>query len=206
MDIRDRARFFEVLFDAVPSPIFFKDKEGVYRSCNRAFEEYTCLSKDKILGKTDYDLGCEKIAAAHHEIDLSLIRNRQVQYYEVSQRNPDGSRRDTIFHKACYLDETGSVIGLVGVLIDVTERRTIEEERQRLVESLQAALAEVKTLRGLLPICSHCKKIRDDTGYWHQLEIYIEGHSDVRFSHGICDTCAKSYYSGRPKKHRDTGK
>lgn len=59
---------------------------------------------------------------------------------------------------------------------------------------LQAALAQVKTLRGLLPICAHCKQIRDDKGYWHQLETYLQTHSDITFSHGICRTCAEKYY------------
>jgi len=62
------------------------------------------------------------------------------------------------------------------------------------LQDLQAALSEVKTLRGFLPICSYCKKIRDDKGYWNQIESYIQGHSDAEFSHSICQECAKKYY------------
>src|SRR3989339_829219 len=62
-------------------------------------------------------------------------------------------------------------------------------------EALEKALAEVKTLSGLLPICSHCKKIRDDKGYWNQIESYIQKHSEAEFTHGICQECAKKYYS-----------
>lgn len=61
-------------------------------------------------------------------------------------------------------------------------------------EDLEKALAEVKTLSGLLPICSNCKKIRDDKGYWNQIEGYIQQHSEAEFSHGICQECAKKYY------------
>lgn len=64
----------------------------------------------------------------------------------------------------------------------------------QLNRELQAALMQVKTLRGLLPICSHCKQIRDDKGYWQQLETYLQKHSDITFSHGICRTCAEKYY------------
>jgi AmiR/NasT family two-component response regulator len=67
-------------------------------------------------------------------------------------------------------------------------------ELRRLNAELQDALAEVKTLSGLLPICSSCKKIRDDEGYWNQLETYIQEHSNVMFSHGLCPDCAKKLY------------
>jgi sensor domain CHASE-containing protein len=68
------------------------------------------------------------------------------------------------------------------------------KERQRLIDELENALAEVKTLSGMLPICSQCKKIRDDKGYWNQIESYIGKHSDAQFSHGICPDCAKELY------------
>jgi len=61
-------------------------------------------------------------------------------------------------------------------------------------ENLEAALSKIKTLSGMLPICSHCKKIRDDKGYWNQVESYIHEHTDAEFSHGICPDCAKKYY------------
>jgi CheY-like chemotaxis protein len=64
----------------------------------------------------------------------------------------------------------------------------------QLIEELQAARGEIKVLSGLLPICSHCKKIRDDEGYWHQLEEYIQKHSDAQFSHGLCEACAAKHY------------
>lgn len=74
------------------------------------------------------------------------------------------------------------------------ERKQAEVERERLIQELKEALAQVKTLRGLLPICSGCKKIRDDQGYWNQIETFIVNHSDAQFSHGICPDCAKKYF------------
>jgi len=68
------------------------------------------------------------------------------------------------------------------------------QELRRLNAELQKALAEVKRLSGLLPICSACKKIRDDEGYWHQVEVYIRDHSDADFSHGLCPDCAQKLY------------
>ena len=73
-------------------------------------------------------------------------------------------------------------------------QHAMDQERERLVAELQEALAQVKTLRGLIPICMNCKKIRDDEGYWHQLEVYIRDHSDAEFSHGLCSECAQKMY------------
>lgn len=77
---------------------------------------------------------------------------------------------------------------------DITERKGIEEEREKLIFELQEALARVKTLSGMLPICSSCKKIRDDKGYWRQIEVYVRDHSEADFSHGICPECSKKLY------------
>lgn len=77
---------------------------------------------------------------------------------------------------------------------DRLARRQAEAEQARLVVELQAALASIKTLRGLIPICASCKKIRDDHGYWTQVEVYIRDHSEAEFSHGICPGCMKKLY------------
>lgn len=78
--------------------------------------------------------------------------------------------------------------------LEIAERKRAEEERERLIQELQRALAEVKRLSGLLPICASCKRIRDDRGYWRQIEAYISDHSEADFSHGICPECAKKLY------------
>ena len=75
-----------------------------------------------------------------------------------------------------------------------TARKQAEAERDALIKELQAALASVKTLSGLLPICCSCKKVRDDDGYWHQVEVFIRDHSDADFSHSICPDCVKKLY------------
>ncbi len=80
--------------------------------------------------------------------------------------------------------------GLLRTFFQAVERKRLEEERERLLKELQQALAQVKTLTGLLPICCQCKKIRDDDGYWNQLEAYLIAHSTARFTHGYCPSCA----------------
>lgn len=78
---------------------------------------------------------------------------------------------------------------------EIERRKKAEEERDRVIEELRKALSEVKTLQGFLPICSICKKVRDDQGYWNQIESYIRDRSDAEFSHGICPDCIKTHYS-----------
>ncbi|HOO39741.1 MAG TPA: hypothetical protein PLV78_15595 [Deltaproteobacteria bacterium] len=74
----------------------------------------------------------------------------------------------------------------------VHEHTTLVKEKQ----NLEQALAEIKTLSGLIPICSNCKKVRNDKGYWEQVEIYVRDHSMANFSHGICPECFKKLYPG----------
>ena len=88
---------------------------------------------------------------------------------------------------------------------DITERLQAEEERQNLINQLQEALAKVKTLSGLLPICASCKKIRDDKGYWNQIESYIRDHSDAEFTHSLCPECAKKLRSELKQYHNNSG-
>jgi PAS domain-containing protein len=88
----------------------------------------------------------------------------------------------------------GAVAGRLVVIQDVTARREVELERERLIGELQKALADIRTLRGLLPICAGCKKIRDDQGYWQGLEQYLSEHAEVQFSHGLCPDCLGKYY------------
>jgi PAS domain S-box-containing protein len=83
---------------------------------------------------------------------------------------------------------------LLESFLDITERKRAEEERERLIGQLQEALAEVKTLSGLLPMCASCKRIRDDKGYWQQIEAYIRDHSEAEFSHSVCPECAEKLY------------
>ncbi|MCK5097329.1 MAG: PAS domain S-box protein, partial [Desulfobacteraceae bacterium] len=77
---------------------------------------------------------------------------------------------------------------------DITERKQAEEGREKLINELQEALEKIKTLSGLVPICANCKKIRDDNGYWNQIEEYIQKRSEATFSHGLCPECSDALY------------
>jgi PAS domain S-box-containing protein len=91
-------------------------------------------------------------------------------------------------------DSRGDIIGITGAASDVTPLKLAGAERERLVAELQDALANVKLLSGLLPICASCKRIRNDRGDWVQIEVYISKHSEARFTHGVCPDCGKKLY------------
>jgi len=96
-----------------------------------------------------------------------------------------------VHSKAQYDAKTKRVFGVVQ---DITDRKRIEEERERLIVELQQAIEHIKTLSGIVPICAHCKKIRDDRGYWEQVEAYVSEHTEAQFSHSICPQCLELFY------------
>jgi hypothetical protein len=105
-----------------------------------------------------------------------------------------GKKRYLIFDASPIHDHDGKLLGAVETLQDITARKLVEEEKQRLNNELVEAMNQIKTLSGLIPICAACKKVRDDKGYWNQIENYLEEHSDAVFSHGLCPECFKTYF------------
>jgi PAS domain S-box-containing protein len=106
----------------------------------------------------------------------------------------DGAERWVALAFQPVYDITSRFLGTRGSNRDITERKRAETERENLIGELRGALSKVKTLSGLLPICASCKKIRDDKGYWKQIETYIRDRSEANFSHGICPECAIKEY------------
>ena len=113
---------------------------------------------------------------------------------EPTKINADGSKQYFIVTARPFLDGKGQVTGIVESFQDITDRKEAEIERDKLLGELKSALSKVKLLSGFLPICASCKKIRDDKGYWNQIESYIKKHSEAEFSHSICPDCAKKLY------------
>ncbi|MCF8043649.1 MAG: PAS domain S-box protein [Desulfarculaceae bacterium] len=123
----------------------------------------------------------------------SLAGNPQRQIDTV-MLDKDGKAHHILWNCTRLDGSQEQALGLVISGLDITVRIEYAKEREKLIKSLQEALAQVKTLSGLLPICSHCKKIRDDSGYWRQIEQYVENHSQAEFSHSMCPQCAHKLY------------
>lgn len=118
--------------------------------------------------------------------------------YEIEYRILIGEEgvRWRVSKGQAFYDDAGRALRMIGAGMDITERKRSEEERERLILELREAIAQVKTLKGLLPICASCKKIRDDQGYWSQIEVYVRERSEVEFSHSICPECVRRLYPG----------
>lgn len=125
---------------------------------------------------------------------------------ESTKTKDDGSLQYFIVTATPYFDSDHNPTGIIETFQDITPRRLLENEREKLIEKLQLTMEKVKTLSGFLPICASCKKIRDDKGYWTQIESYIKDHSEAEFSHSICPECATKLYGNYVKNNNKNTK
>jgi PAS domain S-box-containing protein len=177
-------RFFMLAIDMLCQLGF----DGRFKRLNPAWE--------RTLGWTVEELGSRPFIEFVHPDDRerTLAQNKRVREggqaltFENRYLCKDGS------HRWLRWNSTGDQLGgvIYAVARDVTVQREAEEERERLVLQLQTALAEVKTLRAIIPICSYCRRVRDDADYWQSVESYLAVHTNTRFSHGICSSCMET--------------
>lgn len=311
--------FLNELINAIPVPVYYKDRDGKYLGFNHAFEAISGETKGRMIGKTIFENSPPGLAELHNAKDVELFEGGGTQQYEAQVKDFSGQLREVIFYKAVYNDSKGDIGGLIGTVLDITERKNaedalkkneeqlrllaessveilyqldpdgnitfispaferisgysvdevlhrnfqhffqeselemmmesinktmaghsylldaftgirkdgstfpieisitpivkdgeiigaqgiarditerkkLERQREKLIVELKEALENIKTLRGLIPICSNCKKIRDDKGYWNNLEAFISEHSDASFSHGLCPSCSDDLY------------
>ncbi len=122
----EQLNFTAQLIEAIPSPLFFKDEQGRYVGCNKAFEAFLGSPRDTIIGRTVFELSPPDLAQRYHAADQALLDNPGVQTYEASVESAGGQRRDVIYNKATYLKADGQLGGLVGVITDITQRKQTE--------------------------------------------------------------------------------
>lgn len=148
--IRQQRDFLQQLIDAIPTPIFYKDRDGRYMGCNTAFESDTGVPRANIVGKTVFEVASPDLAQIYYEQDLSLLRNPGVQQGETRRRDAAGNMHEVMFTKATFSDLDGGVAGMVGVILDITERKKAEEERETLRDQLLQAqkIESIGTLTG----------------------------------------------------------
>lgn len=126
--LENDSEFLDTLLEIIQNPIFYKDSEGRYQFCNTAFSEYLGFPKSRIIGSTVYDVAPEDLADVYHKADLDLMEQRGHQVYEAQVKYADGSIHDVVFNKAVHTDSNGEVMGLVGVMLDVTEQNKIKKQ------------------------------------------------------------------------------
>jgi PAS domain S-box-containing protein len=140
--LRRQLRMTGTLLDAIPIPVFYKNAAGIYTGCNRAFAAFLGKPKDGIIGRTVYDVAPPDLADIYHRADEELIRHRGKQIYEASVVAADGTRHDVLFNKATYLDEDGTIGGIIGTILDITKRKKVERELVKAREELERRVLE----------------------------------------------------------------
>ena len=128
MALSDQLQFLQILVDSIPAPIFYKNAQGIYTGCNRAFEEFLGKRRDQIVGHSVYGVSPGPQAKIYHEKDIELMQQRGQQVYESQVAYADGTLHDVIFNKAAYELEDGRLGGLIGVILDITDRKTLERD------------------------------------------------------------------------------
>jgi len=135
-EIQKQLEFLQLIIDAIPSPIFYKDAEGKYLGFNKIYESFVGLTREQMLGKTVHELWQKDLADKYWQMDQELFEKSGSQVYESSVRYTDGTPHDVIFNKAVFRNQDGTLGGLVGVIQDITERKAAEQERSRLEAQL----------------------------------------------------------------------
>lgn len=201
--LRKSEERFQKFMNSGPAIAFIKDAVGRYVYVNEPTARRFQIASGDWIGNTDAELLGKESAANVVEHDLTVLNDEKTVVAEEAVPAPDGARY-WLSYKFLLHDDLGQKqVG--GLSFDITERKAAEHERERLVSELREALAEVKTLSGFLPICASCKNIRDDTGYWQQIESYLSEHADVEFTHGICPECVAKLYPEFAAKQRGEG-
>jgi PAS domain S-box-containing protein len=192
------------LYKTMEQGVVYQDAEGQIIAANPAAERILGLTFDQRTGRTSMNPRWKSIredgsdfSGNAHPAMVALKTGERVTDVMMGVFNPeDGSYRWISINAVPEYkdDRDDKPYQVYTTFVDVTRRKKAEEEREELIKELQSALDEVQTLRGILPLCSFCKKIRDDSGYWEQVDIYIHKHSQADISHSICPDCAREHY------------
>jgi PAS domain S-box-containing protein len=174
-------RFFALSIDMLCIAHF----SGNFKRLNAAWEKTLGFSLEELQSVPMFDFVHPEDRQRTLDQNLKVKNGGRALAFENRYRCKDGSYRWLLWNATADLEHEV----IYSVARDITERKRADEERERLLRELQTALAEVRELQKILPICSYCRNIRDDENYWQTVESYISHHTNTRFSHGICPAC-----------------
>lgn len=192
--------YLAAIVDSAEDAIISKNLDGIIQSWNPGAERIFGYAREEMVwqpmmriipkGKEDEEL----------TILARLRAGERLCNFKTQRCHKDGRLVPVSLTISPIRDHTGRIIGASKIARDITAEREAMLAQNALIERLQNALAEIKTLRGLLPVCMHCKKIRDDHGFWQQMEAYFHAHTNVEFSHGLCPECLDQHYADVVKR------
>jgi PAS domain S-box-containing protein len=186
-----------IVYDAIQSTvggIIITNMEGRITYVNPSFlKMFGFESEDQVLGRDAADLFLENHIKGLNEVS-KIIMSAPGDTSEFTVLNKEDIPFDVEVSCSNVTNQEGVIVGKMASFVNISRRKKAEREKEELIGKLQESLAKIKALRGLLPICASCKNIRDDSGYWHQVETYIKEHSEANFTHSICPECTKRLY------------
>lgn len=188
-ELRQREEQLRDLFENATDLIQSVAPDGHLLFVNRAWLNTLGYRMADLAALTIFDIIHPDCLAECREQFLRVLRGEPVTGMQAVFRAQDGRKIHVEGSASCRFED-GKPVATRAIFRDISKRKAVEEERERLIKELQAALAEVKTLSGLLPVCGWCKKIRDDSGYWDSVEGYLKKNSGVDITHGICPECS----------------
>ncbi len=210
-NLEEEIEIYESMIQHCAVAIFAIDTNHRIIHWNKACEELTGFKAAEVLGTRNHwkafyeenrpclsDIlidGKEEILQDHYGVYGASLLTPFSLHAEGWYSQVGGRERYLIFDASPVFGRDHKLLAAIETLQDISELKRTEEERKMLNIKLQEALDKVKILSGLIPICAGCKKIRDDKGYWNQLEEYLERHSEAFFSHGLCPDCARRFFN-----------
>jgi PAS domain-containing protein len=207
--LRHTLQLQNAILNSADYGIVATNMDGVVQTFNRAAQRLLGYSSEEVIGKQTPLLWRDPVEVSQRAETLSkklgvpvsptfevIVKKMEIETVDEGEWTfvrKDGSRFPCLLVVTPLGQEGGDLSGFIGIFRDISERKKNEQEREQLITQLKGALAEVKTLSGLIPICAWCKSVRADTGYWETVEQYVRHHSDADFSHGVCPTCAARF-------------
>jgi len=196
---REAREHFELIFNTSPDAVLItRLHDDCFVDINDGFTALTGIIREEIIGKSGSAVDVWHDPADRQKLAAILAEKGYYENAEVVFRRKDGSKFTGLV--SARIITLNGVTHAISIARDITDRKLAEEEREKFVFELREALTQVKTLSGLLPVCSSCKRIKNDRGQWEQMEMYIRDRSEAQFSHGICPDCAKKLYPTLYKK------
>ena len=189
--LRDSEERYRNLVESSPAFICLHKLDGTLISVNPAAADSLGYRPEDAPGRSVRDFMVNGDNFAQYADQLSASGEASG---EMLMQTSTGDVRTWAYRNRMVRPSEGQEPYVLGLAIDVTERRRAEAERERLIAELQVAVNTVNTLQGILPICASCKNIRDDRGKWTAVEVYVRERSAAKFSHGICPDCARRLY------------
>jgi len=193
-----RSRRLTALVESTDDAIYTADLNGTITDWNGGAAALYGYTAEEAIGSPPSLIVPERLLPDARELIRTLQEGRRFRNHETVRRRKDGTLIHVSLTASPILLPDGGLSGISVIARDITRQVEAAAEREHIIQKLQAALADVKTLSGLVPICSWCKRIRDDHGYWTQLDHYLQNHFQAQFTHGICPRCAARFHPDVP--------